>query len=306
MSLAPLDCYHTLQVHPRADPETITHVYRLLAKKYHPDTAPMNLKAPYEARMREINLAYETLGKPDTRQQYDDTRQQYDAANSASMDLASPQVQFEIAAVLAETASAGGEKRRCYKRSEEILRGILDSTFDEDVTHEALVRLAQVQYDGLESYADAAQSFERLLSLTADPEGRNELFFCISQSHVKNAERAQAISALDRLLTECQDAEVIRVAEVNRANLFRDLPDYEQALAAYEIVTRSYPGSQEAAFCHFQRARILDSHLSRWRDALAEYKIVMDNYSGYQWASDCKWRMDHIQRKHIEKKFFWE
>jgi len=142
--------------------------------------------------------------------------------------------------------------------------------------------------------------------MATEREDRDELFFCIAECHIKRSERKDAVSTINRLLAECKDPDRILASEVTRANLFRDLPDYERALDAYRIVTGKYPGSEEAAFCHFQRARIWDSNLSRWHDALAEYSIVMEKYPQYEWANDCKWRIDLIQRKHIEKKAWWE
>lgn len=61
--------YEVLMVHPRADGEVIATVYRHLAKRYHPDLDP----APEaQARMAEINEAYEILKDPDKRARYDE------------------------------------------------------------------------------------------------------------------------------------------------------------------------------------------------------------------------------------------
>ena len=299
MSDEQIDCYRILQVHPEAEPETITQIYRLLARKYHPDIAPANLKSSYEEKLKQINLAYETIGKPEA-------RQRYNATSSSETDINSYQVQFEIAAVLAETANVDGGQYRCYKQSEEILKGIIKNNSDRAVIYKAFVRLAQIQYHGLGSYGNAAESFDKLLSMTTERKERDDLFYYITKCHIKSSDCKLAVSSINRLLAECKDPKKIRGLEVTRGDLFRDMPDHECALDAYKIVTIKYSGSEEAAFCHFQRARILDSNLNKWHDAMAEYRIVMDKYSQYQWASDCKWRIDHIQRKHIEKKSFWE
>ena len=55
-------------VDPCADGGIITHVYRLLAKRFHPDRVET---AGAEARMVELNAAYAILGDPDRREQYD-------------------------------------------------------------------------------------------------------------------------------------------------------------------------------------------------------------------------------------------
>ena len=56
-------------VHPRADREVITVVYRHLAKRFHPDKDP---SPEAQARMAEINEAYEILEDPDKRARYDE------------------------------------------------------------------------------------------------------------------------------------------------------------------------------------------------------------------------------------------
>ena len=60
--------YNVLMVHPQADIEIIATVYRLLAKRYHPDRNPSTRSA---ARMAEINEAYAILREPAKRASYD-------------------------------------------------------------------------------------------------------------------------------------------------------------------------------------------------------------------------------------------
>jgi len=62
------DYYKILQVHRRAEQEVIDAAYRKLAQKYHPDVS----KEPNAAeRMKEINAAYEIVGDPNRRMEYD-------------------------------------------------------------------------------------------------------------------------------------------------------------------------------------------------------------------------------------------
>ena len=65
------DHYEVLQVHPNAGPEVIRAAYRQLARMYHPDA---DNSAAANARMVEINLAYEVLGDPRKRAAYDGQR----------------------------------------------------------------------------------------------------------------------------------------------------------------------------------------------------------------------------------------
>lgn len=62
-----VDHYEVLQVSQNADSETIERVYRMLAKRYHPDNA-----ATGDAeRFRDVREAYEILLEPERRAEFD-------------------------------------------------------------------------------------------------------------------------------------------------------------------------------------------------------------------------------------------
>jgi molecular chaperone DnaJ len=63
------DYYKTLGVEKKASAEEIKKAYRKLARKYHPDRNSGDAQA--EARFKEISQAYDVLGDPDKRKQYD-------------------------------------------------------------------------------------------------------------------------------------------------------------------------------------------------------------------------------------------
>ena len=67
-----IDFYETLQLSSNADPDTVDRVYRLLAKRYHPD----NSGTGNPERFRELTEAYKVLSDPEKRAAYD---AQYDA-----------------------------------------------------------------------------------------------------------------------------------------------------------------------------------------------------------------------------------
>lgn len=78
----PLTYYQTLGAFETASQEEIKHAYRQLAKKYHPDH---NRSKSAEAKFKEINEAYQTLGDPGRRQVYDyDLRQSRKASAAGS------------------------------------------------------------------------------------------------------------------------------------------------------------------------------------------------------------------------------
>ena len=66
-----VDHYETLQLSPSADGETVERVYRLLAKRYHPD----NPQSGDAHRFAAVRHAYEVLSDPDSRTAYDATYQ---------------------------------------------------------------------------------------------------------------------------------------------------------------------------------------------------------------------------------------
>lgn len=63
------DYYKSLGVTATASDEEVRRAYRKLARKYHPDVSK---ESDAEARMREVNEAYEVLGDAEKRKAYDD------------------------------------------------------------------------------------------------------------------------------------------------------------------------------------------------------------------------------------------
>ncbi len=65
------DYYAILQVHDRALPEVVDKVYRLLARKFHPDVHPAAKKAWAQGKMTQLNVAYDVVSDPARRAEYD-------------------------------------------------------------------------------------------------------------------------------------------------------------------------------------------------------------------------------------------
>src|SRR6202162_1742093 len=63
------DYYKTLGVDKKATPEQIKKAYRKLARQYHPDRNPDDKQS--ESRFKDISQAYDVLGDPEKRKQYD-------------------------------------------------------------------------------------------------------------------------------------------------------------------------------------------------------------------------------------------
>jgi molecular chaperone DnaJ len=67
--MASRDLYSVLGVDKKASPDEIKKAYRKLARQYHPDRNPGSREA--EERFKEISAAYDVLGDPDKRKEYD-------------------------------------------------------------------------------------------------------------------------------------------------------------------------------------------------------------------------------------------
>ncbi|HYL36413.1 MAG TPA: J domain-containing protein [Bryobacteraceae bacterium] len=62
-----LDFYELMQISPKAEPETVQRVYRMLAARYHPD----NPRTGDPDRFIKLRQAYEVLSNEETRAAYD-------------------------------------------------------------------------------------------------------------------------------------------------------------------------------------------------------------------------------------------
>lgn len=65
------DFYKILEVNETASNEVINAAYKTLVKRYHPDLAKPNEKSMKEEKMKDLNLAKDTLLDPDKRAKYD-------------------------------------------------------------------------------------------------------------------------------------------------------------------------------------------------------------------------------------------
>jgi molecular chaperone DnaJ len=72
-----VDYYSVLGVAKDADQKDVRKTYRKLAQKWHPDANPGDKAA--EEKFKEISAAYDVVGDPDRRKEYDEARRLYSA-----------------------------------------------------------------------------------------------------------------------------------------------------------------------------------------------------------------------------------
>ena len=79
-----VDHYEVLQISPNADAETIRRIYRLQARRFHPD----NLETGDAEIFKKISEAYEVLSDPKRRETYD--REHREARRREAVGVAEP------------------------------------------------------------------------------------------------------------------------------------------------------------------------------------------------------------------------
>lgn len=87
--------YEILQVDKKASPEIIKKAYSTLAKKYHPDLQPEELKSSSEEKFKLINEAYEVLSDDQKRIEYDETLTQNSVAIEEFNQLYNENIQLK-------------------------------------------------------------------------------------------------------------------------------------------------------------------------------------------------------------------
>jgi len=108
-----VDYYELLQISPNADDDTIHRVFRLLAKKHHPDTEQGDAK-----RFNLLVEAYRTLANPETRASYDVRHEQYwDRTWKVASEASDRQAFVDDADVREQLLSLFYAQRRRYMRN---------------------------------------------------------------------------------------------------------------------------------------------------------------------------------------------
>lgn len=84
------DPYKALAITPDATPEQIRTAYRLLARRYHPDTAGNQGRAAVDGMFQQVTEAYKLLSDPDQRRRYDAIRALLEQASAPKSEPDDP------------------------------------------------------------------------------------------------------------------------------------------------------------------------------------------------------------------------
>jgi molecular chaperone DnaJ len=103
------DYYKVLGVSGSASEKEITSAYRTLAKKLHPDANPGDSTA--EERFKEVSAAYDVLGDPSKRKEYDEARRLGGGRMPFSQPGGGPGVRFDVSDLSDLLGGAFGRKR---------------------------------------------------------------------------------------------------------------------------------------------------------------------------------------------------
>lgn len=131
------DYYRILGVSDSATAKEIKSAYRKLSRQYHPDTSPGDAAA--EERFKEVSAAYEVVGNPERRKEYDEVRRLGPAAAGFPGGAGSGGFQFQDAGDLGDLlgglfgrSAPGGRAGRGPHRGQD-LETELHLSFDDAV-----------------------------------------------------------------------------------------------------------------------------------------------------------------------------
>lgn len=122
------DYYEILGVSNSASDDEIKKAYRKLAKKYHPD---INKSPDAEVKLKEINAAYEVLGDPEKRKNYDHFGDSGDGMMGGG-GSAGPSP-FDFFSEMFDGFSSAFHHQRSQQRNYHVIRGELEITFLESI-----------------------------------------------------------------------------------------------------------------------------------------------------------------------------
>jgi len=263
------DHYENLQVSPNADQETIERVYRLLAKRYHPDNSGSGDVEKFDI----ITKAYNVLSQPEKRAAYDATY---------------AEKKERVMKAFAQVNATGGFGADSHIRRQILSILYVERRQDPEKAGVGLWRLEQVlgwpekMLEFHTWYLKEKKSIER-----TDNGG-----FAITVAGVDELEKDGMILGKDKLLPETTDpdeaADSVRLIDYISAE---SVAKFEEATANLDRKVAAYPNNLTAwAFLAYLHTRL--GHVNRAKIAADQVKKKHPHYSVDEFALSLKLKSD--------------
>lgn len=223
--------YETLGILPDAPDAVVRAAYKALSQIHHPDRHPEGNRAEANARMAEINAAYEVLSDKDRRKAYDESQSEAQTAGS----FADEQEEASFDAAMGEFAEAWTMAREVYPEIEPV-RARLKRISNDLAFAYSLVLLESKQFDFAK---EIGERMER--TFMSKHFGENEAILEFASKLVFTGERAAALS-LNKLVTVVGTANPQRIIDAvdSKHGVLKRLREVEQQEAQERAKRAAY------------------------------------------------------------------
>ena len=263
------DHYEDLQISPKADQETIERVYRLLAKRYHPDNNDSGSVEKFDI----ITKAYKVLGQAEK-------RAAYDATYAEKKD--------RVLKAFAQASAAGG-----FAPDSHIRRQILSVLYIERRQDPEKAGVGVWRIEQLLGWPEKMLEFhtwylkERKFIERTDTGG-----FAITAAGVDEVEKDGMILGKDRLLTETTDpneaADSIRLLEHINAGT---VEKFEEAITNLDKKVAANPNNLIAwVFLAYMHSRL--GHKRRAKKAAGEVQRINPFFAVGEFSQTLKFKSE--------------
>ena len=263
------DHYEDLQISPKADQETIERVYRLLAKRYHPDNNDSGSVEKFDI----ITKAYKVLGQAEK-------RAAYDATCAEKKD--------RVLKAFAQASAAGG-----FAPDSHIRRQILSVLYIERRQDPEKAGVGVWRLEQLLGWPEKMLEFhtwylkERKFIERTDTGG-----FAITVAGVDEVEKDGMILGKDRLLTETTDpneaADSIRLLEHISAGT---VEKFEEAITNLDKKVAANPNNLIAwVFLAYMHSRL--GHKRRAKKAAGEVQRINPFFAVGEFSQTLKFKSE--------------